>query len=228
MVKDLYNLTKEEGYFKQYLDSINREVKKLIYLIVLYLHLSKRIEDHNEEINISPAFFQMVLITMFTCIIVWTDRLIGLRSKRNLLKFLNIAEQNIKIFTKEAYKRRTKKDDNYWYVRDYEEITLKDIEEDRNKIRSLEALTKSLKLRRDKYIAHFDKEYFFEPGKLDKDAPIFKSDIGKLIDILKDIPNRYSGRFNGVINTYEAVNIRDVDNTLRILRKYREGLKRKD
>jgi hypothetical protein len=52
-----------------------------------------------------------------------------------------------------------------------EPITFQTIQDDKVRINELPSLH-SFKLWRDKFIAHFDKDYFFNSGKLSDDAPL--------------------------------------------------------
>jgi AbiU2 len=74
----------------------------------------------------------------------------------------------------------------------------------------------SFKLRRNKFQAHFDKEYFFERNKLHKDAPLAWGDLEQVVQLGKEILNSYSADYDG--NTHavelEPINAGDVDHLL--------------
>ncbi len=95
-------------------------------------------------------------------------------------------------------------------------ITFESIQEDRNKILNLKSLY-SVKLRRDKFHAHFDKKYFFNRKKISEDAPLKWNDMDEIFELMKGILNKYSSSYDG--NTYHFVpfNVHDVDRVLDIL-----------
>ena len=94
-----------------------------------------------------------------------------------------------------------------------EPITYQTIQEDKQKIGDIEFLP-SFKLRRDKFHAHFDKEYFFNRSKLGEDAPLKWQDLDQIIETMKDIINGYSASYDGNVHTLKPVNINDLDNLL--------------
>ncbi len=78
--------------------------------------------------------------------------------------------------------------------------------------------------RRDKYFAHLDKEYFYDPSKIFSDYPLAEGDVLALIRCIMDIfqeheqglhPDRFS------FNLAEVLSI-SVDNMVRNLRAGRQ------
>lgn len=60
----------------------------------------------------------------------------------------------------------------------------------RGEIRGLETLP-ALKLLRDKYVAHFDKNYFFDPTKLNSEAPVKLTELEEVAALMGKIINDY-------------------------------------
>lgn len=92
-------------------------------------------------------------------------------------------------------------------------ITADSIQADRMRIAEFKPLT-SFKLRRDKYHAHFDKEYFFARTKLHEDAPLTWNDLEQLVLLGKEIINAYSADYDGNLHAIEPINAADVDHLL--------------
>jgi hypothetical protein len=92
------------------------------------------------------------------------------------------------------------------------------IQEDKKRIEELPSLN-SFRLRRDKFVAHFDKDYFFNRDKLADDAPVIWDDLEKIVKIMTDIINSYSADYDGNLLAVEPINIRDIDNILDRLRR---------
>jgi hypothetical protein len=128
------------------------------------------------------------------------------KSERGLTKFLIFCEYNRKIFKLEELQRRKNYPDDHWMLKDRKPITLETINDDRE----LEALP-SFKLRRDKFHAHFDKEYFFDRKKLAEEAPLRQSDLTQVVEAMKNIINGYSADYDGNLYALEPINVTDVN-----------------
>jgi hypothetical protein len=92
-------------------------------------------------------------------------------------------------------------------------ITLETITEDRERIKSLDCLP-SFRTRRDKVIAHTDKLYFGNLQLLSEDAPLTWGDLTKVIEVLKEVINRYSVAYDGRNFELTPEDINDLDNLL--------------
>lgn len=88
-------------------------------------------------------------------------------------------------------------------------ITAHSIEEDRTKIRSLAAL-KSVRLRRDKFHGHFDKDYFFDRGRLQREAPLRWEELDEAAEVMGAIINDYSVDFDGNMFSWKTINVADL------------------
>jgi len=84
-------------------------------------------------------------------------------------------------------------------------ITVASINADRQKIRSLAALP-SIKLRRDKFHGHFDKEYFFDRSRLHKEATVTWADLQEAGEVMGSMLDDYSVDYDGVFHSWEAPN----------------------
>ena len=73
--------------------------------------------------------------------------------------------------------------------------------------------------RRDKFHAHFDKEYFFDPLRLAEDAPLVWADLDNVMVVVGEIIIRYSTAYDGQIFSLKPENILDLDHLLNDLRK---------
>ena len=79
----------------------------------------------------------------------------------------------------------------------------------RGNICDLEAL-QALKLLRDKYVAHFDKNYFFDPTKLNSEAPVKLAELEEVAVLMGKIINDYSISFGGLLSDWKVMNIDDL------------------
>lgn len=216
-------MTKEEAekYFVEYREQLHSEARRLASYISLYKRLYERKSDRLDEMNTAPAFFQITVDALFTAIVLWTDKLFGERSERGFAHFLTFIEHHLSVFHVSELKRRRNYPDGHWML-NRSPIALKTIQDDRKEIRDVESLT-SFKLRRDKFNAHFDKDYFFDRHKLANEAPIKWADLDKLLKLMSDILNRYSVAYDGCSYSITPINVNDVDHLLNKLHRIRKG-----
>ena len=215
------NIKKAEEKFEDYRTYLLKEAERLTTYICVYKQLHERQKDRLEIINISPAFFQIVIDSLFSVIVIWVDKLFCEKSERGLLNFLTFCEHNRKIFAISELKRRRKYPDDHWMLK-REAITYQNIQEDKKKIKDIESLP-SFKLRRDKFHAHFDKEYFFDRSKISEDAPLKWKDLDQIIETIKDTINDYSASYDGNVHALKPVNVNDIDCLLDQLHEFKKS-----
>ncbi|MCF7873551.1 MAG: hypothetical protein K9M00_01810 [Candidatus Omnitrophica bacterium] len=218
--------TRQEQKFEKYREYLNSETQLLWQYISLYKHLHKKVQDRLDEINIAPAFFSTVQSALFTCIVLWIHNLFSEESQRGLHDFLNFIESNLSTFKLSELKRRREFSDNHWFLKKITELTKSDISGHRAMLKSIKLLN-SIKTRRDKYHAHFDKKYFFNREKINKEKPILWKDLDEIKEPMEKIINTYSVAYDGSSFSIQFVNAYDVDRILDILHEYREKRKRR-
>jgi len=212
--------TEPEIMFEEYRKYVHEEGGRLACYVRLHRRLHERRADRIEEMNLAPAFFGTVIDSLFSVIVLWADKFFHERSERGLVDFLRFCECNISIFGIKELQRRRHYPNGHWML-DREPITPQSIQKDRVQISKLEFLP-NLRLRRDKFHAHFDKKYFFDRAKLSEDAPLKWSDFEESLKVIKDIINTYSAAYDGNLFELEPINIDDVDHLLDFLHEARE------
>lgn len=200
--------------FKLYLDRLFEEVFHIDSKFELYYHLLERKYNRLQAMNISPAFFQLIMDALLTDSIISLSRLYDSyksikRSDRNLIRFLNFVESNIDIFPSD---KETLMRHNCDYIVDKNLI-----DSHRAKINEMTPILDNLFTWRDKYVAHFDKTYFSNGERLKEDASIKFGEIRGLISLADEILNSYSAVYDGNVNMIRATNLFDVDKSLDIL-----------
>jgi hypothetical protein len=213
------SLREVEKKFENYREKLLQELMHLACYIRLYRRLHERRTDRLAEMNVAPAFFQIITDALFSSIVLWVDKILGHRSERGLVNFLSFIESNLKIFTISELQRRKDYPNGHWMLQ-RDPIFLETINSDREKIKAIEAL-KSFKVRRDKFHAHFDKKYFFNLDKLSEDSPIVWGDLEKVLEVSTEIINTYSAAYDGNLYVTEPMNATDVDVVLDIINKHK-------
>ena len=138
--------TEAEQKFEEYRKYLRQEATRLASYIALYRRLHELRAERLDEMNIAPAFFEVVVGALFSVIVLWIHNMFDEKSERGLTNFLTFCEYNRKIFKLEELQRRKNYPNGHWMLKDRKPITLETIKEDRERIRELEALP-SFKLR---------------------------------------------------------------------------------
>ena len=167
----------------------------------VFRQITERTHDHLAEINLAPGFFHTVEHALFNTIVLWADKLFDERGERGLFNFLSFIEYNREWLSTKELKRRKSYPDGHWMLKDRIPITALSIEEDRRKIRSLASLA-SIKLQRDKFHGHFDKDFFFDRSRLNSEAAITWTELNDASAVMGSILNDYSVDFDGVMYSW--------------------------
>ncbi|MFZ6672994.1 hypothetical protein [Undibacterium sp. Xuan67W] len=203
-----------EHHFINYRTYLRYEINRFHDSVAVYRQIQEVKTTQINAINMAPAFFGSVESSLFTTIVLWADKLFDERGERSLFNFLKFIEHNRKWLTTTELQRLRDFPDEHWMLQRRTPITMETIEKDREKIRDLEVL-KSFRLRRDKFHGHFDKDYFFDRERLQNEAPIRWSDLANAGRIMGKVLNDYSGNFDGVMYSWDTLNINDLDILLR-------------
>ncbi|GJL69326.1 MAG: hypothetical protein NPIRA06_19610 [Nitrospirales bacterium] len=200
-----------ERKFEEYRHFLVYEATRLASFVALFRKLHERRGDRLEEINIAPAFFQVVTEALLSGIVLWVDKLFDEHGKRSIFNFLTFVEYNRDILTVEQIKRRKSYPDGHWML-NRNPITLETVKEDRERIQRLTCL-QNFKTLRDKFYAHFDKEYFFDRERMREMAPTW-GDLDEVVEVISQVINRYSVAYDGQEFSLQLANINDLDSLL--------------
>lgn len=206
--------------FAQYREHLRTEIHCFCDCASVYRQISERTKDHLEELNLAPAFFRTVEGALFTTIVLWADKLFDEHGERGLFNFLTFVEYNRAWLSSKELQRRRSYPDGHWMLVNRVPITADSIEQDRAKIRSLSVL-KSIRLRRDKFHGHFDKDYFFDRKRLQNEAPLRWQDLDEAAEVMGTIINDYSVDFDGNMFSWKTMNVADLGALLRAAAKGR-------
>lgn len=192
-----------ERLFVQYRDTLRNEVHCFRDSASVLRQISDHTSDHLKEINLAPGFFHVVEAALFNTVILWADKLFDEQGQRGFFNFLTFVEYNREWLSTEELQRRKGYPDGHWMLKDRVPITAASIKADREKILALAALP-SIKLRRDKFHGHFDKEYFFDRSRLHSEAAVTWADLQDAGEVMGTMLDDYSVDFDGVYHSWEA------------------------
>ena len=186
---------------------------------LLHKKLLSYTKTMNREMNVSPAFFQIVMYSLEHTYMMEISKLYDNDGQvQGIQKAINLCEQYSTLFPKE----RT----NVFLDGEIErsEIiridVLKDIKSARNRLTALEPILKSLRGRRDKYYAHRDKKYIKDLSGLAVANPLSWEQLSELIKTTGEILNTFLRDLVGEVVALNSANYDDIDSLLNILSTY--------
>ena len=159
MAEETIQRTEVEVTFETYRHYLHREASVASSYFRLYRRLWERRSDHLDELNVAPAFFSIASDALYSATIIWVDKLLDERGERGMFNFLSFVENNRAMLSISELQCRKNYPDGHWMLK-REPITYDTVASDRTRLRELACLP-AVKLRRDKFHAHFDKDYFF-------------------------------------------------------------------
>lgn len=186
---------------------------------LLHKKLLSYTKTMNREMNVSPAFFQIVMYSLEHTYMMEISKLYDNDGQvQGIQKAINLCEQYSTLFPKE----RT----NVFLDGEIErsEIiridVLKDIKSARNRLTALEPILKSLRGRRDKYYAHRDKKYIKDLSGLAVANPLSWEQLSELIKTTGEILNTFLRDLVGEVVALNSANYDDIDSLFNILSTY--------
>lgn len=215
-----------EKHFEEYRKWLNNEISRFYCFFYVYKRIHERFEDRLDEINLAPCFFQTVIDGLFSVIILWAEKLTSNKSERGLYNFLVFIRSNIGLFSVAKLQKRRNYPKDHWMIKGRKAPTILSVDEDIEKLEKLPSLD-SIKKRRDKFHAHFDKEFFFDRKTLQDEAPIIWRDLEGILETMKEILNGYSADYDGNLFHFMPMNINDIDYILDRLHEKKRQLNKR-
>ena len=153
-----YQPTEEEKLFRGYYENL---ISEIIYARA-HLQLWERLKnytasDYIDELNCAPFFFQLTMKSHFDDALLTLSRILDQHEDSlSIWKFLNFAEQNLGIFSTQAFQRRMMHRPD-WFE-SHTPMKLEEIQEHRLTLYNSKQVIDNIKKWRDKRLAHFDRE----------------------------------------------------------------------
>jgi len=143
----------------------------LVPKMAMFDHIGKKIKNEYKLVEqTEPLLFYIYNSIEVDVFLTLAKLLDGNRSDKNILKFISFCESNRKKIT--------------WKSGIMPHSV---IEEHKRLIKEFENTISIIKIRRDKYLAHSDKEYFLDSKKLNKDYPIRNLEMIEIIKCFQKI-----------------------------------------
>lgn len=167
-----------ESYVETYYDLIYSKVA--LKLGVFKAHVEALVREPYDMTKANPLMPLMVESLQVDCVMTVAKLIERNRGDRTFQKFLAFVESNIKPIEEK-----------------YTGITNDLVSVHRKELESVEAQISNILTQRDKYFAHADKQYFFEPNKLSKDFPNTYEELIKIIQSLQKIVGEHQKLMTG-------------------------------
>lgn len=192
-------LSQAEQYFQKYYDELMRQVINARAHLKLWERLESYKSNYLKELNQAPHFFQFTMQAHLDDALLTLSRILDKHEDSlSIWKFLDFVEQNCKIFSTQAFHWRMKHKPDYdeHRVKSHTSITLKEIQEHRQKLESLKETIDNLKEWRVTMLAHTDRQFYLKGKIISEEYPLQHQQLEKVTDTIVDILNRYSYAYN--------------------------------
>ncbi len=228
------DLPQKEKLFQKYYDKLIWETIHARAHLKLWERLEHYRASYLKELNQAPHFFTFTLKAHLDDTLVTLSRILDRRrcgDPLSIWKFLDFVHQNLEIFSNEAFSQRMKQKPDYEKYSKYQDeshtpITQKEIEEDKQKLLSLEHTIDNLTTWRDKVIAHIDRRFLLRGRIVSQEYPLQRQKLEEIIQALVKILNRYSGAYNSSIYAERFLGENDVQNVMNSIHFHIQGKKR--
>lgn len=167
--------------------------------LALYHSLYKKYEENNEVFLDKAGIFAYIIQSLEVDTLLLMAKLLdGKRSDRNIIKFIDFSDSNrLAINWKNG------------------NIPAELSKKHKGLIAEQQATINRITVRRDKFLAHSDKQYFLSRAKLDEDYPVSIDDLIGVVQCFQRILTDHSfGLMSGGRASYEGVFYIAVDNLL--------------
>jgi Holliday junction resolvase RusA-like endonuclease len=154
---------------------------------------------HNEELNQAPAFFGLTIHAHLLAALVRLNKFFDRKEQHlSIRNFLDFIEQNLDIFSNEAFQARMRSKGRYesYIIKDHNEITLQKVEEDRKKVNDLPVAY--IRRWRNAVLVHINADCVLRGTDVMKKYPVKQRQIDNIIDTLDDMLNDYSVAYDDV------------------------------
>jgi len=157
-----------------------------------------------DTINICPHFFRMHTDSLLKDIIIVLAKTFDKKSKRSIYTLLKWLDQCINNL---SYKATP--------------ISYVDISDFHTDIMNVEPVLTKIKMQRDKFLAHDDKNYFDQPFRIHEEAPIDLSELESILDVMRSIFFRIYGAMENSHYIMKITDLKKVDYVIKLLRHHR-------
>jgi len=215
--------TWKEQIFKRYYNELMRQTINARAHLKLWEQLEDYKSSYLKELNQAPHFFTFTMRAHLDDALMTLSRIVRKQKDAfTIWDFLDFVEKNSEIFSNEAFSKREREKPDYdkdW-IKSHAPITQKKIEEDKQKLLSLEYTINNLVIWRDKVIAHIDHKFLITGKIISKEHPLQRQQLEEVIDTIVNILNRYSYAYCSSTDSENIPGEDDVQSIMDFIRFY--------
>lgn len=188
----MYKVTDEEARFKAYHDSLRRELNNAYWHFTIYKNLDKFREEYNKEMREAPEFWGLTQRAhLFDTIMRLNKICDNDKDTVNIHTLLDLAEQNVHIFTDESFTKRSP----YSSKQNLPKIDKRVLTRHRQKYATF--YKTSLRKLRNKVLAHIDKDVVVQDFLPFKEWSVDAEQIDTIINDLDNTLHLLSTAYDG-------------------------------
>jgi hypothetical protein len=192
-----------EETFKKYHQELRGELNNANWHFTIWKYLQELRGTYHKELNQAPSFFGLTIHAHLLAALVQINKFFDKFDKDknenhlSIRKFLDFIEQNLDIFSNEAFEARMRREDRYesYIIKGHTEITLQKVEEDRKKVNDLPV--SNIRHWRNTILVHIEEERVLLGIDIMKEYPVKQRQVDEIINTLDKMLNEY-------LNAYDA------------------------
>jgi hypothetical protein len=188
-------MTTAEEEFEKYHQKLRNELNRVNWHFRVLEYFRENGNSYLREFNQAPAFWGLTINAHLFSTLTRLNNFFGRKEKvkhLHMSSFLDFVEQNLNIFSTQAFRRRLRKEGRYDELAHSFKghITVEKIAQDRQRLRDLPI--SSLKGWRREILSHLDRNFVAQNVDIAKKYPIKMSHLKTIIDTLDKMLNEYS------------------------------------
>lgn len=206
-------------YRKKYYE-LNMHMSEYIWT---YKEMHTLLKKYLDQMNLASSYFQLSFRSMRTSMILWITKLFDEKENTSIDKFLCFIEANIRYMSLVYKMHRTNSGPQANWIRDSKDVSIKDINEHRAKLKSLKPTINKIITLRDKYHAHLDKAFIRNRKAVLVENKLKWEELEYLPNLCNEIIVFYSNAYDGEYRLQAPVNWNDLENLLKPLAEHGIG-----
>lgn len=178
--------------FIKYHQELRGELNNANWHFIILKYLQELRGTYRKELNQAPAFFGLTMYAHLLAALVRINKFFDKNKKHlSIRKFLDFIEQNLDIFSNEAFEARMRREDRYesYIIKGHTEITLQKVEEDRKKVNDLPVA--HIRRWRNTILVHIEEGRVLRGIDIMKKYPVKQRQVDDIINTLDKMLNEY-------------------------------------
>lgn len=181
-----------EETFEKYHRELRGELNNANWHFTIWKYLQELRGTYHKELNQAPSFFGLTIHAHLLAALVRINKFFDRREEHlSIRKFLDFVEQNLDIFSNEAFEARMRNTGRYesYIIKEHSEITPQKVEEDRKKVDDLPVA--HIRRWRNTILVHIEEGRVLRGIDIMERYPVRQRQVDDIINTLDDMLNEY-------------------------------------